>query len=112
VVSFRTAESSESRRPTRRRANPAGLGRLLCMTATVGLLSLGQGILWWVGLLLLGLILVAVGRQGQTIWGTLALLAVLMALAFWHLHLIPMWTGLTFAILGAVQFAASLLTTP
>lgn len=97
------------RAPPRRRANPMGLGRLLIMVLTVGMISLGHGVFWWAGLILLTLILLAVGRQGHALWGTWSALAMMLALAFWHLHVIPVWTGLAFLAIGAIQFVLSLL---
>ncbi|PSR22610.1 MAG: hypothetical protein C7B45_06020 [Sulfobacillus acidophilus] len=92
------------RKVTRRRAKPEGLGRLLIMVVTVGLLVMGRGILWWCGLALLASILLAVGRSGRTIWTVWSILAVLAALSFWHLNMIPVWASLTFIALGAIQF--------
>lgn len=100
---------SQPKRATKRRANPTGLGRLLIMTATVGLITLGHGVLWWLGLLIMALILLAVGRQGKALWGIWSLLGIVIALGFWHLKIIPEWTGLTFVALAGVQFALSLL---
>lgn len=91
-----------------RRANPVGLSRLIFMVLTVGLLSLGHGAVWWSGLVLLGLILFAVARLGQAWWGLWACVAVLLSLAFWHLHIIPLWAAVTFLALGAIQFGLSL----
>lgn len=96
---------------TKRRANPAGLGRLLIMTATVGMLTLAHGVLWWTGLLLMALILLAVGRHGKALWGIWSVIGIAAALAFWHLHIIPAWAGITFLILAAIQFILSLLPT-
>lgn len=100
---------NDPKRIARHRPNPRGLGRLLIMAATVALLSMGSGLFWWMGLLLLGLILLAVGRQGQAWWGIGSMLEILAALAFWHVELIPLWAGVTFLILGSVQFVWSLL---
>lgn len=111
VDSQRGSQPESKRVPAvKRRANPAGLGRLLIMTATVGLLTLGHGILWWAGLLVMGLILLAVGRPSQALWGIWSLVGIMTALAFWHLHMIPQWIGLTFVGLAAVQFAVTLVT--
>lgn len=98
-----------SKKRPQHRANPAGLGRLLIMTATVGLMTLGQGFLWWAGLLLLAMILLAIGRQGKALWGIWSLIGIIVALSFWHLHIIPEWTGLTFLGLAAIQFVLSLI---
>ncbi len=98
----------EHARKAHRRANPAGLGRLIFMVLTIGLLSLGHGVTWWSGLILLGLILLAVARLGQAWWGLWASVAVLLAIAFWHLRIIPMWAAITFLALGAIQFGLSL----
>lgn len=97
------------RKVAHRRANPEGLGRLLIMVATVGLLAMGHGILWWTGLVLMASILLAIGRSGKTLWSLWSVLAVLVALGFWHLHIIPMWASLIFIALGAIQFILYLL---
>jgi hypothetical protein len=111
MVHSRAGNETEPKKPplVKHRANPVGLGRLLLMTATVGLLTLGHGVLWWAGLLLMALILLAVGRQGRALWGMWSLVGIMAALAFWHLHMIPQWIGLTFLGLAAVQFAMSLV---
>ncbi len=101
-------KTPEHARKAHRRANPVGLSRLIFMVLTIGLLSLGHGITWWTGFVLLGLILFAVARLGQVWWGLWASVAVLLALAFWHLHIIPLWAALTFLALGTIQFSLSL----
>lgn len=100
----------KSQKMTRHRANPQGLGRLIIMTATVGLMTLGQGLWWWFGLFLLALILLAIGRRGKALWGIWSLITIVVALGFWHLGIIPQWAGLTFVSLAGIQFALSLLT--
>ena len=94
---------------TRRRANPAGMGRLLTMALTVGFLTLGRGAFWWLGLVLLTLILLAVGRQGHAWWKLGALMEIVAALGFWHLHILPGWAGTIFLTIGAAQFVWSLV---
>lgn len=96
-------------RHSHRRANPFGLGRLLIMVLTVGLLSMAHGIGWWAGLVLLGLILLAVSRQGQAWQGAWSASAILLSLAFWHQHIIPAWAAVMILIAGSVQFAFSLI---
>ena len=91
------------------RANPAGMGRLLAMAATIALMTMGHGILWWAGLFLLALILVAIGQPKKAWRKVLALLGILAAMSFTHLDIIPLWTGITFAVLAAGQWALSLL---
>ncbi len=111
VVHFRPNNTSvKSQKITHRRANPQGLGRLILMTATVGFMTLGQGLWWWCGLFLLALILLAIGRRGKALWGVWSLISIVVALGFWHLGIIPQWVGLTFLTLAGIQFALSLVT--
>ncbi len=107
MIRSRSESTARPAKVAQYRANPTGLGRLLIMVATVGLITLGQGLLWWAGLVLMGLILLAVGR-GKALWGIGSVAAIIIALGFWHLHVIPEWTGLTFVGLAAIQFALSL----
>ncbi len=104
---------SQSRRHpsvmTRRRANPAGLGRLLAIAATLGLMTLGHGVSWWLGLLLLTLILAAIGQAKKAWRKAWPLLGIITAISFAHLHVIPLWTGITFAVLAAAQWSLSIL---
>lgn len=102
-------ESNHRKISSHHRAKPEGLGRLLIMVATVGLLAAGHGILWWIGLVLLASILLAIGRPGRTLWSMWSVAAVAAALGFWHLHLIPLWASLTFMALGAIQFVLTLI---
>ncbi len=101
---YRRLKVDTPKKMVRHRASPRGLGRLLIMAATVALLSLGPGIFWWAGLLLMALILLAVSRQGHLWLGVGSLAEMLAALAVWHVHLMPMWAGLMFLALGAIQF--------
>ena len=95
-------------RLTRWRANPGGVGRLLTVAATLALITMGTGMLWWLGLFLMALILLAVG-QTKSPWRKLwPLLAILAAFSFSHLHIIPLWTGITFVILAAVPWTLGL----
>jgi len=96
-------------RVTHRRANPMGLGRLLIMTFTVALLSMGHGLWWWGGSALLFFILLAVSRQGHA-WGTAwSSSAILLSLAFWHQGIIAVWVALIILAGGSIQFGISLL---
>ncbi len=104
----KTSNPSRSRPTPRHRANPLGLGRLLVMVLTVGLLSFAHGLFWWMGLLLLGMILLAVGRQGAW-WGAWAASAGVLSLVFLHRQIIPVWAALLILGVASIQFGLSLL---
>lgn len=110
MVSNRRQPAPQVKRESRphHRTNPIGLGRLLIMVLTLGLVTLGQGILWWAGLLLLALILLAVSRQAGWL-GSWSASAGLVALVFWHRHTIPIWVAVAILVLGATQFTVSLV---
>lgn len=109
MVSSRSQTTSPDRSPRpRHRANPLGLGRLLILVFTVGLLSMAHGLFWWAGLLLLGFILLAVSRQGAW-WGAWSASLGLLSLTFWHYRIIPVWLACLILAIGGVQFAWSLL---
>lgn len=97
---------------THHRANPLGIGRLLIMVLTIALLGLGQGIWWWSGLVLLVLILLAVSRQGHVFGTAWSSCAMLLALTFWHQHIIPDWASIVILAAGMTQFGLSLLRNP
>lgn len=110
MVSSRSqsAPNPVARPRPRHRANPMGLGRLLIMAVTVGLIFLGHGLFWWVGLLLLALILLAVSRHGAW-WGAWAASAGLLSIAFWHRHIVPVGAAVVILALGGLLFVWSLL---
>ncbi|NMP23626.1 hypothetical protein [Sulfobacillus harzensis] len=108
VTSRSPIQSPKSAPGPRLRANPVGLGRLLILVLTMGLLSLGQGFFWWMGLLLLALILLAASRQGAW-WAPWASSAGLLALAFWHRHVLAPWMAIVILVIGALGFALGLL---
>lgn len=107
MVSRQTQSASKPTR-SRHRANPFGLGRLLILVLTVGLISLGHGAMWWAGLLLLSLILMAVSRQGAW-WAPWCCSAGLASLVFWHHHILHPWLAALILFGSAVGFCLALL---
>ncbi|MCY0900145.1 MAG: hypothetical protein OWU33_14695 [Firmicutes bacterium] len=106
------AANTRQRAKSTWRANPWGLGRLITTCATVALLTLGRGFWWWMGFLLLSFILLALARPHKVSSGLGAVLAALLDLALWHLHIIPLWTAALFFFLTAVEFLLSRAASP
>ncbi|MCY0878066.1 MAG: hypothetical protein OWU84_03860 [Firmicutes bacterium] len=92
------------------RANPWGLARLLITCATVGLLTLGTSFWWWLGFFLLSLIVLTLARPRETWAGVGAVLAALLDMALWHLHVIPLWIFALFLLLSAGEWLLSRLS--
>lgn len=107
MVSRQTQTASKTTH-SRHRANPVGLGRLLILALTVGLISLGHGGVWWAGLLLLGLILLAVSRLGAW-WAPWSCSAGLASLVFWHRQILHPWAAILILCGSALGFALALL---
>lgn len=93
---------------TRHTFRPRGFGRLITLATTLALLMYGHGLSWWAGLVLAGLILLAVGHRGHPRGGAWMASGTLMALAFSHTHILTFWQASLMLALCMGGFLVSL----
>ena len=103
-MQIRVKKKAMTKKAQSRRVNPVSLGRLVFIALVFSLLTFAQGLLWWAGYALLGIILVTLSVRSLSPALPWIASAGELVLALTHTNVIPFGWGMLLLMVSFTMF--------